>query len=271
MAIKTMLIFALGAGVSGIILGCLIFNLMKRSLKRQKNNSLMKPHRIIKPNGLEKDTLEVLFESHSNILNLENPEALLKRDWPTKPEVGVQKNVNLSMEQQIISGSRMPEEPEIATPEIIPIRESKKETKRSALIIELETNLAIATTPWADELTLFQTEYWDKKQGKIEPVIESHLQELIQLYVDIDLANNVVWLATEMNHRSKELDESYIKLCAGISERIQKIMQPNKQQNHVLTATTTIIDNQVESIILPSPIQRTKKRVARKRASLKKK
>ena len=271
MAITTVLIFALGAGIVGVILGCLIFNLMERSLKRQKNNSLTKPQIIIKPNELGKDALEVLFESHNNILKLENPEVLLKPDWPTKPEVGVHKNVNLSMEQQIISGSRIPEEPEIVTPEIIPIRENKKETTRSVFIIELETNLAIATTRWADKPILFQTEYWDDKQEKIEPVIESHLQELIQLYVDIDLANNVVWLATEMNHISKELDESYIKLCAGISERIQKIMQPNKQQNHVLTATTTIIDNQVESIILPSPIQRTKKRVARKRASLKKK
>jgi hypothetical protein len=85
------------------------------------------------------------------------------------------------------------------------------------------------------------------------------------------LANNVVWLATEMNHRSKELDESYIKLCAGIAERIQKIMQPNKQQKPLPTATTTNIDNQVEYVILPSPIQRTKKRVTRKRTSLKKK
>jgi len=50
-----------------------------------------------------------------------------------------------------------PEEPEIVTPEIIPIRESKKETTRSAFIIELETNLAIATTPWADKLIFFQT------------------------------------------------------------------------------------------------------------------
>ena len=271
MAIITVLIFALVTGAAGIISGCLIFNLMERSLKRQKNNSLTESHRIIKLNGLEKDTLEVLPESHNNILNLENPEMLLKPDWPTKPEVGLHENVNLSMEQQIISGAPIPEEPEIVTPEIIPSRENKKETTRSAFIIELETNLAIATTPWADKPILFQTEYWDKKQGKIEPVIESHLQELIQLYVDIDLANNVVWMATEMNHRSKELDESYIKLCAGISERIQKIMQPNKQQKPVLTATTTTIDNQVDSIIFTAPIKRPKKRVTRKRASLKKK
>ena len=157
MAITTVLIFALAAGAVGIISGCLIFNLMKRSLKRQKNNSLTKPHSISKPNGLEKDALEALLENHRNILKLENPEVLSKPDWPTKPEVGVHKNINLSMEQQIIAGLPIPEEPEIVTPEIIPIRESKKETTRSAFIIELETNLAIATTPWADKLISFQT------------------------------------------------------------------------------------------------------------------
>jgi hypothetical protein len=267
MAITTVLIFALVAGVAGVISGCLLFNLMERSLKRQKNNSLTKPHRMIKPNGLEKDTLEVLPESHNNILNLENPEMLLKPDWPTKPEVGLHENVNLSMEQQIISGAPIPEEPEIVTPTIIP----KKETIRSDFIMELETNLTIATTPWADKLISFQTRSWDANRGAAEPTALSHLQELIQLYVDIDLANNAVWIATEINHRSKELDESYIKVCAGIVERIQKIMQPNNQQNPVQTSIINTAHNQVEPIALPSPIQRPKKRVRRKSASLKKK
>ena len=267
MAITTVLIFALVAGVAGVISGCQLFNLMERSLKRQKNNSLTKPHRMIKPNGLEKDTLEVLPESHNNILNLENPEMLLKPDWPTKPEVGLHENVNLSMEQQIISGAPIPEEPEIVTPTIIP----KKETIRSDFIMELETNLTIATTPWADKLISFQTRSWDANRGAAEPTALSHLQELIQLYVDIDLANNAVWIATEINHRSKELDESYIKVCAGIVERIQKIMQPNNQQNPVQTSIINTAHNQVEPIALPSPIQRPKKRVRMKSASLKKK
>jgi hypothetical protein len=57
----------------------------------------------------------------------------------------------------------------------------------------------------------------------------SHLQDLIQLYVDISLANNVVWLATEIGHRSKELDESYMKLCSGIAERIKGIIPVVKE------------------------------------------
>jgi hypothetical protein len=78
-------------------------------------------------------------------------------------------------------------------------------------------------------------------------------------------------MATEMNHRSKELDESYIKLCTGIAERIQKIMPPNNQQNPIQTSTINTANSHIEPIALPSPIQRTKKRVTRKSASLKKK
>ena len=52
---------------------------------------------------------------------------------------------------------------------------------------------------------------------------------MIQLYVDISLANNVVWLATEIGHRSKELDESYMKLCSGIAERIKGIIPVVKE------------------------------------------
>jgi hypothetical protein len=57
-----------------------------------------------------------------------------------------------------------------------------------------------------------------------------------------------------MNHRSKELDESYVKLCAGIAERIQKIMPPNNQQNPVQTSVINTANSQVEPIALPSPI-----------------
>jgi hypothetical protein len=70
----------------------------------------------------------------------------------------------------------------------------------------------------------FQTACWDAKLEKVEPSLMSHLQDLIQLYVDISLANNVVWLETEIGHRSKELDESYIKLCSGIAQRIKGIV-----------------------------------------------
>jgi len=58
----------LAAGAAGIIAGCLLFNLLERSRKRQNNVSLTKMRNIIKQNLLEKDAPAVLFESHSNKL-----------------------------------------------------------------------------------------------------------------------------------------------------------------------------------------------------------
>jgi hypothetical protein len=100
------------------------------------------------------------------------------------------------------------------------IADNSKQSYKSNLFTDLEINLTVATLPWTDKLLPFQTSVWDSKHGEGEPLMITHLYELIQLYVDIGLANNIVWLATELGHRSKELDESYIKLCKGIAERI---------------------------------------------------
>jgi hypothetical protein len=113
--------------------------------------------------------------------------------------------------------------PEIIDPKIPSTMAKQKESIQSDIIKELETNLAIATIPWSDKLLSFQISCWDSKHTEGEPLLTSHVQDLIQLYMDVGLANNIVWMATEFGHRSKELDESYIKLCTSIAERIKKI------------------------------------------------
>jgi hypothetical protein len=99
-----------------------------------------------------------------------------------------------------------------------------KELSKSDVIKELETNLAIAATPWSDKVLPFKTSSWDSGHGKDEKILSDHIQEIMQLYIDIGLANNIAWMATEIGHRSKDLDESYIKLCAKIAERTRDIM-----------------------------------------------
>ena len=99
-----------------------------------------------------------------------------------------------------------------------------EEASKSDIIKELETNLAIATTPWSDKVLSFKTSSWDSGHGREETILSDHIQEIMQLYIDIGLANNIAWMATEIGHRSKDLDESYIKLCAKIAERISDIM-----------------------------------------------
>ena len=101
----------------------------------------------------------------------------------------------------------------------------REEPLKSQLIIEMETNLAIASKPWTGKLNPFETKCWDSHHGQVDLLFNTHHQELMQLYIDIGLANNIVWLATEINHRTKELDESYTRLCAGIADNIKKILQ----------------------------------------------
>ena len=48
-------------------------------------------------------------------------------------------------------------------------------------------------------------------------------EDLTQAYVDMRLANSIVWLSTEIGHRSKNLDENYVKMCTNIAERLDRI------------------------------------------------
>ena len=100
----------------------------------------------------------------------------------------------------------------------------QNESSKSGIVKELETNRVFANTPWSGKVLPFQTSSWDSKHAEDEPLLTPHFQELIQLYVDVGLANNIAWMATEFGHRSKELDESYIRLCTSIAERIKGIV-----------------------------------------------
>ena len=144
-------------------------------------------------------------------------------------ETAAGKNASEFIKQEIPLNKIVPGKSEIINHKTISVRESHKKTRQTAFIRELETNLTIATAPWKDRPIPFQTTCWEAKLEKVEPGMVSHLQDLIQLYVDISLANNVVWLATEIGHRSKELDESYMKLCSGIAERIKGIIPVVKE------------------------------------------
>lgn len=89
-----------------------------------------------------------------------------------------------------------------------------------ALVAEVEANLAIATTPWTGNLLAFQTKVWDNNH-EVSP---NSKEELTEAYADIRLANNIVWLSTEVGRRSKELDEGYLSLRAKIAERLNQTL-----------------------------------------------
>lgn len=92
-----------------------------------------------------------------------------------------------------------------------------------ALLEEVESNLQIAAKPWADELLPFQTRIGDMLQDKVNKFPANLQGSLTQIYIDIRLANSIVRLSEEFNRRSSNLDESYMKLCTSITEKINQI------------------------------------------------
>lgn len=91
------------------------------------------------------------------------------------------------------------------------------------LVEEIESNRKIATEPWTGKLLPFQTHMWDVLQDEVDK-LPTNLQEgLVQVYLDIRLANSIARLSTEFGHRSRNLDESYMKVCTTIAERIDRL------------------------------------------------
>ena len=179
-------------------------------------------------------TLNQVVPGESEIINnktLKTPVSFqqIEQSLLKGTEAAAGKNASAFIKQDNPLNQIVPGKSEIINHKTISVRESHKKTRQTAFIRELETNLTIATAPWKDRPVPFQTTCWEAKFEKVEPGMASHLQDLIQLYVDISLANNVVWLATEIGHRSKELDESYMKLCSGIAERIKGIIPVVKE------------------------------------------
>jgi hypothetical protein len=165
------------------------------------------------------------ISSQKNITLVVEPKELSKADTAQGQTVVNYRNTPMPKNQTATHQTNALRVLEIIDPKIPSTNARQKESLKSDIIKELETNLEIATVHWSDKPLPFQTASWDTKHGDDEPLLTSHVQELIQLYVDVGLANNIVWLAIEIGHRSRELDESYIKLCANIGERINNIME----------------------------------------------
>jgi len=104
------------------------------------------------------------------------------------------------------------------------VAEVQSESTAPDLLTELETNHRIATEPRRDELLPFKTQVWDKNQGKVHTLTANLREDLAQAYLDMRQANDIVWLSTELGHRSQTLDEHYMNLCPRIAVRLERIM-----------------------------------------------
>ena len=95
---------------------------------------------------------------------------------------------------------------------------------KSDALMEVETNLSTASTPWANMLLPFQTTAWMTKPAEFSQVPEQLQEELVEAYIDMRLANDIVWLAKEVGRHSDVLDTSYVRLCNKIAERLITVL-----------------------------------------------
>jgi alpha-amylase/alpha-mannosidase (GH57 family) len=91
------------------------------------------------------------------------------------------------------------------------------------LFVEIENNRKIATEPWTGKLLAFQTDVWYTRLEEVRRLPANLREDLTQAYTDISLADQIVWFADELGRRSQALDEGYIKLCANIAARLDRI------------------------------------------------
>jgi hypothetical protein len=110
--------------------------------------------------------------------------------------------------------------PPAAAPRVVPPAPPPK----SAAILELETNLLIATRPSADKLASFQTDVWNTRRSEFNAVNSQILGELTEAYVDMLLANNIVWLVNELGRDSQDLRASYSELKNKVADRLKRVL-----------------------------------------------
>lgn len=92
------------------------------------------------------------------------------------------------------------------------------------VLSEVSANLKIAKQSRIGQPEPFNTEVWDSKNSEISYLPVELRYELGEAYTDIRLANNIVWLVTEVGGASTDFKRSYEILCGKIAERLSGIL-----------------------------------------------
>jgi hypothetical protein len=134
-------------------------------------------------------------------------------------------------EKPVSKQAENPVEVTIGKPEVIAPPQPPKVEKAAApapavieALAELEGNLAISIKPLNGQLVGYRTNIWNTRRSDFNALDSDLLREVTEAYVDMLLANNLVWLVTELKRDSPDLIESYSKLSLKVSERLQRIM-----------------------------------------------
>lgn len=91
------------------------------------------------------------------------------------------------------------------------------------LLDEIETNYRIANNHSAARLLPFQISIWESGKYAFGRLGTGLQRDLAQAYIDMRLANNIVWLATDLGRKNASIEEHYVALCLKIAARLAKI------------------------------------------------
>jgi hypothetical protein len=95
--------------------------------------------------------------------------------------------------------------------------------RMTALIKEVETDLAIATVEWKGKLTAFKTDFLDSNRSAFNDLPVGLREDITEAYTDMHLTNTLVTLSKENGHSQKDLEESYLRLRGKVAERLTKV------------------------------------------------
>lgn len=175
---------------------------------------------IMKRPFLEKFAPAIIFRRSRE----STPKRQLSGEAPTKPAAVLEAKTTLSIEQS----------PQSEVPVAQPSASSQEEVTSGAagegilvgyaLMSEVKNNNKIASRAQSGDLKSFSTKVWESTSQELLNLPEEIKQELSQAYVDMRLANSIVWLAIELKRRSPHLDDNYSKLCDNISARLNSII-----------------------------------------------
>jgi hypothetical protein len=103
-------------------------------------------------------------------------------------------------------------------------KSSAAKTPPSPALTEINNNLLQAKRPATKTLENFQTDVWKNQRSEFNIISAELMGDLTEVYVDMMLANNIVWLVMELGRDSPDLRDSYNNLCHKVAERLDSIL-----------------------------------------------
>jgi hypothetical protein len=155
--------------------------------------------------------------------------------WERSQQEAWERTQLIRREAEELAREKAEPEPKIAAAQARQAVETTDQVKKTvagngilseASLTEIRTNLAIATSPWTGKPSPFLTSIINTNPGVFDVLDSSRRSDLREAYTDMAMANNIVWLITDLGTNSKELEDSYVKLCTKIAERLTKVLQP---------------------------------------------